>query len=113
MRLKAYLASRGVEFDAINVHEHPEVLPELKVLGAKTVAAVVKNGRLVGGQNLDQVDELLGLKKDRAKLAPEELVDRIVRLIEAWSRFARQMPPAHYNDVTRGMENIKHFTHPN
>jgi hypothetical protein len=113
MRLKAYIASRGVEFDAINVHENPAALAELGALGAKTVAVVVKNGRFAGGQDLEKVDELLGLKKAAIKLPPEELVDRTVRLIEAWMRFARQFPPAHYDDVTHGMEGIKHFTHPN
>lgn len=112
MRVVGYLTKRGVEFDDIDVTRDKEALKVLGSLGAKAIPAVTKNGRFVLGYDLEQIDDLVGLTRHGVRLGNDELIDRLISLTEAWIRFSNQIPPAHYNDVTPGLEGVKAFVQP-
>ncbi|MGE0118105.1 MAG: glutaredoxin family protein [Dongiaceae bacterium] len=113
MRVVGHLRARGVEFEDINLMTNPSALKELEEIGVKCIPVVVKGKRYAAGQDLDKIDELLGIKKTNTVLPIEEVVERIIALIKAWARFARQLPPSTYRNVTPGMEGIDAFYMPN
>lgn len=107
MRVKGHLAARGVEFVAIDVTSDKEALNELHKLGARGLPVVSANGRYVLGYDLAKVDELVGLNNASSLLSADELTARAVKLLAAATRYATQLPPAHYDDPVPGMEGVK------
>lgn len=109
MRVKSYLTTRGVEFDALDVTSNKAAADELAANGIKLLPVVSKGKRYVHGGDLKQVDELVGLKVDNSRFSGEEIVSRTIRVVEAWARYTKQLPLAHYDDPTPGMEGMTTF----
>jgi len=67
-----------------------------------TLPVVEVDGRFLPGVLLDEIDRALGLppKDGERSLSAPALADRTVRVNAAVARFARQLPPAHYDDPT-------------
>jgi glutaredoxin len=106
--VKGYLNSRGVEFVAVNVQEDPDAASELEGLGARSLPVVKVGTRFSVGIDLAELDRLLEVADSGPRLLPwKELVERAPRLLEIAVRYARQLPPAHYEDPIPGMENLK------
>lgn len=112
MRVKDYLKTRGVEFDAFDITVDKTALAVIQKLGIKSVPVVVKGDRHALGRDLGQVDDLVGLKREGSLIPAGELVERTIRILTAWARFAKQLPPSHYDDRTPGMELVKAFILP-
>jgi glutaredoxin len=105
-RLKGYLTERGIDFVPVDVQSDAKAFEEMQAAGVKSMPSVRVGDRWATGFDLDQVDDLLGLKKDPAgrRLSIEELVERGSRFLEAASRLSRQIPKEHWNDPTPTMD---------
>ena len=81
---------------------------EIRALGVRGVPVVTRGDRFVFGVERDfaKLDELLGLQHvSGGRLLPgEELVERACRLLDTAMAYAKQLPPAHFDDVIPGME---------
>ncbi|GAB7007526.1 hypothetical protein JCM18899A_50010 [Nocardioides sp. AN3] len=109
VRLKEHVTRRGFKFTAVNVVEDPAGFQELDTLGAKGLPVLTRGDRYVFGLDLAMVDEVLGLKTDRAPLPVEELIARSVRHVDAALRFLRQLPVARYEDGLPGRPGRTYF----
>lgn len=107
MRVKGYLAARGVEFVAVDVTSEKDALRELRERGIRGIPVVSRGDRYVVGLDLAQVDELVGLASTSCVVPADELAARAVRLLEAATRYAQQLPPSHYDDPFPGLEGVK------
>jgi len=107
VRVKGYLESHGVEFDAVNLMDNPAAQAEMRSRGIRALPVVTVGDRHVLGFDLNQIDAALGLKKSSTDIAAAELVARAQRLLAAAVRFARQLPPAKYGTPIPGMEDAK------
>ncbi len=93
LRVREFLASRGVAFDSINVLEREGAMDELQRLGARSVPVVARGGGFVFAQSLRDVETFLGLDAEAGpELSPAELVERLDRVLAAAGRLALQMP---------------------
>jgi glutaredoxin 3 len=109
VRIKGYLKQRGVDFVAVNVQNDLEAVKEMRARNILGLPVVRRGDRYVPGADLAQVDELLGLTPDPAGrvLPVHELIERAARLSEIAAGYAEQIPPAHYDNVIPGMEEVK------
>jgi hypothetical protein len=91
---KELLASWGVEFDAINIHDNADALREMVSLGAPLVPAVAYNGRIAHGWNPAAYAKLLGVPYTGVPaLSPARLADRLDGILaraEDWLRYTPQ-----------------------
>jgi hypothetical protein len=86
----------------VNLWEDPAAADELREAGLRGVPVVRVGEHLTLGLDAARVDELLGLDRDTSAAAysGEELLDRSALLLGAAARFARELPPEHYDDET-------------
>ena len=93
LRTKELLSKLGVEFEAINVHNNPEGLARLQRLGARTVPVVAVGDRWAHGLHTQEVAELVGKAyQEKAKLPPDQLVEKLDLVLAASQRYIRQVP---------------------
>jgi glutaredoxin len=102
VRLKEYVTKRGFEVTPVNVMANPEGFEVLDKLGVQGLPILTKGDRHVYGLDLAMVDEILGVRSDRAVLPVEELVDRATTVVEAAVRFGRQVPAERVDDGLPG-----------
>lgn len=103
------MESRGVEFDSINLMADEAAYADLVERGLTTAPVITRGDRHVGGIDLDDIDELLGLGSEKGKrlLPGDELIKRSTRVMDAAARYARQLPPEHYDDDFPGLEGVE------
>ncbi|MGH7038596.1 MAG: glutaredoxin domain-containing protein [Stellaceae bacterium] len=100
MRVKEYLAVRGIAFESINVLSDERGLAELRRLGASSVPVVARGGRFVFAQVIGDVAGFLGLdEKTGPALSPAELYARCDRGLDAAIRLVRQMPDERLENI--------------
>ena len=85
--LKEFLSVRAIEFESINVLEHPTGLDELSRLGARSVPVLSRGDDYVFAQNIGHVVKFLGLNEATGPtLSPAELIARLDGFL--WRRSA-------------------------
>ncbi len=95
LRVREFLAGRGVDFDSVNVLEGENGLADLRALGAKSVPVVSRGDQFVFAQSIPDVVSFLGLDDaPRPDLSPRQLVERLDLILSAARRYTLQMPAA-------------------
>lgn len=93
LRVREFLAGRGVAFDSINVLEDAAGLEDLRRLGARSVPVVSRGKEFVFAQSIREVAAFLGLDAAPGPtLSPGELVERLDLILAAARRYTLQMP---------------------
>jgi hypothetical protein len=100
MRAKYYLVARGVEFVAIDITKDRGAEAELVALGVFRMPVIRRGKHHASGFVPAEIDALLGISADPSSraLSGTEIVERSTLLLEAVQRYARQVPPEHYED---------------
>jgi len=89
------LSSWGVAFEGVDVEAHPDRKRELEAHGVPRVPATINGDRAVHGWNPKALAELVGVRYEtKERLSPDELAQRLDRVLEATQRIVAQMPPA-------------------
>lgn len=107
MRVKGYLESRGVEFDAVNLLDNADAQTEMLARGIRALPVITVGDRHVLGFDLNQIDDALGLKQCATDIPASELVGRAQRLMAAAERFAGQLPVSQFDTPIPGMKDAK------
>ena len=95
LRVREFLAGRGVDFDSVNVLEGEDGLADLRRLGAQSVPVVSRGDEFVFAQSIRDVVAFLGLDAAPGPdLSPRELVERLDLILSAAQRYTLQMPAA-------------------
>jgi hypothetical protein len=86
----------------------PAAMEEFHARGVNSLPLVTRGDRYATGFDLAQIDDLLDIARDTdgRSLTGAELVDRALRILPAAMRFARQLPPARYEEEIPGMEGV-------
>jgi glutaredoxin len=92
LNAKEFLRAHGIPFESVNVRENAGARDELARLGAKAVPVIVRDGRFVLGQDLEEVARFLGVALQRSRLPAAVLARRIVDLLDAAAGYARAIP---------------------
>ena len=96
MKLKEFLSVRAIEFDSVNVLDHPTGLSDLRALGARSVPVLSRGTAWVFAQNIGHVVKFLGLNEATGPvLSPSQLVERLDLILSTATRIVPQMPDAH------------------
>ncbi len=110
-RLKGYLATNGVAFEAVNLMDDLDALEDMKKRGIGGLPVVRKGDRWENGFDLTRIDALLGLSGKRAGeariLSSGELCARMSRILEVAAQAASLVPKARHDDPTPTMEGFK------
>ncbi len=97
--MKEFLAAREVVFESIDVANDADGMAALGALGLRTVPVVAMGKRYVFGLSLTEVAAFLGLDDaGEGPLPPEELADRLDRILAAAARLLRQIPDHRIGD---------------
>lgn len=103
IRLKEYVSKKGFTFEAIDLMAEPERMSELLDRGIKGIPIITRGEKFAFGLDLKQVDDVLGISHDNdIELAPEALLERTLRVVDAALRFGKQLPEARYHDGLPG-----------
>ncbi len=87
------LSSWGVAFEGVDVEAHPERKADLERHGIPRVPATIVGERSVHGWNPHALAELVGVRYETDKrLTPDELKERLERVLTAAQRAVRQVP---------------------
>ena len=105
LRVKEFLASQGVEFESIDVHNDAGGMAQLRELGARTVPVVALDGRYTLAQSLNDVIKFLDLKtRAMDMLAPEELVAKLDLVLTTAIRLTQQLSEDQLRSVFRNRD---------
>ena len=78
-------------------------MAELHAIGVRGIPVITRGEKFAFGLDLKQVDDVLGIAHDTSDSpAPEELLDRTLRVVDAALRFGRQLPEPRYHDGLPG-----------
>ncbi len=92
LRMKEFLERNGVDFDAVNLAEHPDRYHQVQALGL-SAPAVVKGDRGVPGMDLVAIADLVGFDYEPPAILPApELVARFTGVNAALRRLTAQFP---------------------
>ncbi len=92
LRAKEFLTANGVDFVSVNVREDIAGAEALTKSGIMTVPIVTRGDDYVHGQDLDELARFIGVDPKREKLPADELAGRIGIVLNAASRYVRQIP---------------------
>ena len=110
-RLKGYLRTNGIDFNAVNVMEDPDAFETMKRHGIASLPVLRKGDRWESGVDLKHVDALLGLSGGAAGeakvLGAAELCARVAHVLEVAAQAASVVPKEHHDDPTPTMESFK------
>lgn len=106
MRLKEYLARQGIVFRSVNVLEDAAALPRLAQQGIRSIPVVQRgDGRFAYAQFLDDVAAFLGTPAPaRSTLDARASAERLLVLLRASARYARQLPTERVHDEIAGLQ---------
>lgn len=103
LRTKEFLNARAVTYDSINVAAEPKGWDALAELGVRTVPVVARGKQFVFGQVLGEVAAFLDLDPvGGPELTPDQLVERLLHVLETAARLTRQVPDARRDDQWPG-----------
>src|SRR5207237_7614133 len=90
---KEFLSIRGIEFESINVLEDAAGRAELQRIGARSIPVLSRGDEFVFAQNIAQVVAFLKLdEKTGPVLSPAQLIERLLRVLDAALRIVPLMP---------------------
>lgn len=92
LKAKEFLSSHGIDFDSVNVLADEQGFEDLQKLGARSVPVVSRGSQFVFAQNLNDVAEFVGVKRDAVSLSSTELVARLGRVLEVAISHAQKLP---------------------
>lgn len=92
LKAKEFLSRNAIGFESINVRESPAAIDRLAALGARSVPVVARGNDWVYAQDLDALAKFVGIHTDRRSLPVPVLVERLVSLLAATSRYVAQLP---------------------
>jgi len=102
LRVKEFLASQGVEFESIDVHNDADGIAQLNALGARSVPIVALGGRYTLAQSLNDVIRFLDLKtRAMDPLPPDALVGKLELVLATAARLTRQLKEDQLRSVFR------------
>jgi len=102
LRVKEFLASQGIEFESIDVHNDAAGLERLRQLGARSVPVVALGGRFTLAQSLRDVIKFLDLKtRMMDMLPPEQLVAKLELVLTTAARLCSQFTEVQLRTVFR------------
>jgi glutaredoxin len=94
LKVKEFLREHALEFESINVREHPGAMAALAARGVRSVPVIVRGDDLVLGQNIDEVAAFVGVTLDRTRLPDDVLAARLMALLDLAAHYTRQIPDA-------------------
>lgn len=95
LRTKEFLASRGIDFESVDVANDRDGMARLQKLGARGLPVVAIGDRWVFAQSTKTVAEFVGVPLGTSDdLDQATLVKRMTTILDAALRFARQLPPS-------------------
>ena len=94
LKVKEFLREHALEFESINVREHPDAMASLAARGVRSVPVIVRGDDLVLGQNIDEVAAFVGVTLDRTRLPDDVLAARLMALLDLAAHYTRQIPDA-------------------
>jgi|GEM_PF-2685777 len=103
-RLKGYLSSRGIAFDAINVQSDPAIMDTLFDAGQRAFPAI-RIGEAWVGTDESEIDAALGLVPTPNLRSPSAamLIERAARMLILSAELAPHLPPENFDDPTPTM----------
>lgn len=102
LRVKEFLASQGIEFESIDVHNDEKGLAQLTELGARSVPVVALGGNYTLAQSLNDVIRFLDLKTGTMEmLSPRDLFAKLDLVLATASRLAGQLSEEQLRSVFR------------
>ena len=105
LRTKEFLTKQGIDFESVNVHNNPAGMAELTALGARSVPVVALAGRYTLCQSFNDVVKFLDLKtKLMDPLPPEQLISKIVLVLNSAARYTRQFNEEQLREVFRNRD---------
>lgn len=98
--MKEFLSTRGVDYVSVNVLEDEAGRERLATSGIRGLPVVARGDDYIFGVDLASVARLVGLIYDDApKLSARDLIERYERVLDAATRFARQIPTERLGDT--------------
>ncbi|MEP1471916.1 MAG: glutaredoxin domain-containing protein [Halieaceae bacterium] len=91
LRTKEFLTQQGIAFESINIVEHPEALDDLARIGYRSVPIVRRGDDAVFCQDLQDVADFVGVALTKSELSAEDFINKIDLILQAASRFVRQL----------------------
>jgi glutaredoxin len=92
LKAREFLRESGLNFESINVREHPEALDRLAALGVRGVPVVARGVRYVLAQDLGELARFVGIEPPRPALAEAELIGRLLDVLDQAATRAAQLP---------------------
>jgi hypothetical protein len=98
-----------VKFDGFDVEAEPERRRDLEPFGIQRVPATIVGNRAVHGWNPKELAELVGATyKERERLTPSELAQRLDLVLAATQRAIRQVPAEYLGMKAPGRDRTVH-----
>jgi len=105
LRVKEFLASQGIEFESVDVHNDADGMARLQQLGARSVPVVALGGSYTLAQSLRDVIRFLDLKtRVMDMLPPEELVAKLEVVLATATRLTGQLSEEQLHGVFRNRD---------
>ncbi|HEY5678527.1 MAG TPA: glutaredoxin family protein, partial [Pseudomonadales bacterium] len=103
LKTKEFLLDHGVPFRSRNVLDDPEAFKELEALGVRLVPIVAKGKDWANGAVFRDVARVAGFDYRAHKmLAPAQMVDRVLTILDAAHRYLAQIPEEKLDIVLPG-----------
>ncbi len=107
LRVKEFLASQGIEFESIDVHNDAKGMTQLNALGARSVPVVALGGRYTLAQSINDVIRFLDLKTRMMEaLPPQTLVEKLALVLTAAARLTQQLSEDQLREVFRNRDRM-------
>jgi glutaredoxin len=81
LRMKEFLESTGLPFEALNVVERDDALEEITREGFRSVPVLRKGSRYIYAQSIDDVADHIGVTRGQTRLANDRLLERWLPLL--------------------------------
>ena len=94
LKVREFLREHSLEFESINVREHPDALAALAARGVRSVPVIVRGNDHVLGQNIDDIAAFVGVTLDRTRLPDDVLAARLMALLDLAAHYTRRIPDA-------------------
>lgn len=91
LRTKEFMSQHGLEFQSINIVEHPEALEDLARIGFRSVPVVRRGDKAVFCQDLQDVADFVGVPLAKSELCAQDFISRIDLILQATTRFVEQL----------------------
>lgn len=92
VRVKEFLARKGVPFESVNVAANPAAMKFLASIGARSIPVVVSGHEYTFAQSLDDVARFVGIKHSAEYLPPEVLVERWMQVLKIATQAISRLP---------------------